>query len=450
MNKNPPYLREASGLTLETGLTSASLPYKQRVNAYLSIPAFAYTTHWLGAPYCVRRFLYTLDLPLSLPQKITPPASVNFVAVLAWSDGSAFLQRRKLWDEEDFVLYEDDYNKSQLPSTFFIEIWTLPDEATATNEAPLLIPTSLTTAPTSDCFTDDGQTLPLTPTEVYDNVIDLLGTVCSGVDGDYWTFGPTYEGTFSDLPTIVPVVSTFEDDFESYDVGPDLNGKNGGTGWNSPWLANVGEVAGTVSNEFSDSFIFLPSAMRSLVNTTWDKMLIGIRISGSDYRVTGELFTFGISALSGAPYTVSANEYVGVWVNVISGGLTTHTVSYRVASKDGGAATNLTQTAGGTANSVIEAQEPGQVVFFEIDKTNNKFRLAVNSFGASAAISDVDFEAIVDAEDIFEAENYSDYEVREFTLGATEQSWYSNLEYLQLSTFGGTGLHIWKVYGTLI
>lgn len=148
MNTNPPHFREASSLTLSSQRShAAALPYRQRVNRHITIPAFSYPAEWLGAPYCIKKFDFSSGYSLSIPLRQTNPG-VAFTPIIAWKLTGLAKQRYRLWDETVYQLYVDLYTQQTIPPFFSIEIWTVYLGDPCVNPSEIIIPVSKTEIPT--------------------------------------------------------------------------------------------------------------------------------------------------------------------------------------------------------------------------------------------------------------------------------------------------------------
>lgn len=216
----PPYNKTGltSSVDISTQKTKSIIPYKQKQNKVLYIPAFSVTDiPWLGASYCVIKFFYSISNNISFPQIFTNNGEYNFVPVLWWIDDDDVIHRYKLWHDDDMLLYCPVYNGERLPLQFAIEIYPLHEETTVTLSEPLRILTSILVAPGTPCFTDAELTLNNETNEGTDYQYDLETYTWSGTDGDYFTnlepfvyFGET---EFTDIitPPAAPVIAWGEE-----------------------------------------------------------------------------------------------------------------------------------------------------------------------------------------------------------------------------------------------
>jgi hypothetical protein len=119
-----------------------------------------------GASFVCNQFSCTVGQNSSIIYPIRDvPDDVDFMLCVAWEDDSGNTQRRRLWDMDgvDINPMPAAYRGETLPTTFFLEVWNIDGNATATLSETITIYSSITSDPVD--ATDRTNTSLLTPTQ---------------------------------------------------------------------------------------------------------------------------------------------------------------------------------------------------------------------------------------------------------------------------------------------
>jgi hypothetical protein len=93
------------------------------------------------------------------------PDDIDFMLCVAWTDDDGNTQRRRLWDMDgvDINPMPAAYRGETLPATYYLEVWNIDGNATATLSEDITIQSSVTSDPTNGA--DRTPTALLTPTQ---------------------------------------------------------------------------------------------------------------------------------------------------------------------------------------------------------------------------------------------------------------------------------------------
>ena len=177
-------------------------PVVKPVSNYIIIPAFSIAHNWFGVSNIRARFIYTISGHTYISiTKARKPTTINFIPILSY-EVSGVKIRRKLWLDNDVVIYESLYTKLRIPTVFEIEIWC-KNATPLLNPSDIILKTSLLsfgTGPTQYVGAEVG-----TRRLCYDNTIDLAQPFFPA-NGDSWSFDDCGTGTLSTTPFVPPML----------------------------------------------------------------------------------------------------------------------------------------------------------------------------------------------------------------------------------------------------
>jgi hypothetical protein len=118
---------------------------------YLEVPAFVFTTTWLGASEIVGQLDYQAGNVFSLLRMPAEPSSIAYVPCIRYRTGDA-VTRYRLWSDPSGTVPAELYAGQRIGALFSIEIWSINggdgiNPFTITNSAAIRVTTSVRTVP---------------------------------------------------------------------------------------------------------------------------------------------------------------------------------------------------------------------------------------------------------------------------------------------------------------
>lgn len=112
--------------------------------AYFEIPVFSVSgIDDLGTSFIVGVFNYVAVRNLTLRNLPEQPEDANYIPCIKYRLDDGTVYRYKLWEIEGDEVYYPVYNGELILKNFQIEIWVLPSETTASNDAAITINNSI-------------------------------------------------------------------------------------------------------------------------------------------------------------------------------------------------------------------------------------------------------------------------------------------------------------------
>lgn len=136
--------------TITDWLTFTPAGVIRKAKAYIDLPAFSYSAGtWGGASIIVAQFNFSASRDFYLLTRPTKPTGVNYGLCIRYRIGET-VYRYKLWEDEDFNLGGNTplYNRDLIKKNFVLEVWTMNNEATASQATAIRMITSVRSVPT--------------------------------------------------------------------------------------------------------------------------------------------------------------------------------------------------------------------------------------------------------------------------------------------------------------